>query len=69
MSYHNTLLREALFHLNEHDKEYQHVTPQALKDNIIDYLVDEWHRTLTDVPLHVFLGMTGEEYSQWLKGD
>jgi len=32
------LLKEALWHLDEHNKEYQHVTPALLMKNIKDYI-------------------------------
>lgn len=37
-------------------------------DNIEDYLedlVDDWHTSPEDIPLHLFLGMDWDEYKDW----
>ncbi len=39
----------------------------AIPENEIDSFVDEWHEDKTlNVELHEFLGMTLEEYSNWV---
>lgn len=34
-----------------------------MTESEIDDRIEEWHASDSDVPLHVFLGMTWEEYS------
>lgn len=35
-------------------------------DDIDDY-VDAWHAGTTDTPIYQFLGLSKEEYTQWLR--
>lgn len=39
---------------------------KELPESDIDYLVDLWHQSELQVPLHEFLNMTWEEYSLWV---
>ncbi len=33
----------------------------------LDDLVDRWHRSGSDVPLHQYLNLTWEEYATWVE--
>ncbi len=39
---------------------------KATADQINDY-IDEWHKSKGTETIHEFLGMTKDEYCQWLK--
>jgi hypothetical protein len=41
------------------------LTGEALANQIDDY-IDQWHDDPRGLPLHDYLGMTGEEYGLWL---
>lgn len=40
----------------------------ATKENIHD-LIDKWHESGSNQELHEFLGLTFEEYKQWVETD
>ena len=42
---------------------------QMKTDEEIDDLVDQWHAGDGKVPLHEFLGMTWEQYGEWLESN
>jgi hypothetical protein len=35
----------------------------------LDDLIDEWHESDTDMPLHEYLGMSKEEYKRFVEND
>jgi len=37
-----------------------------MKDKKINKLIEEWHKGHDPLPLHKFLGMTIEEYNDWV---
>ena len=40
-----------------------------LIDILLDRLIDEWHSGKGDgKPLHIYCGLTWEEYSKWVQG-
>jgi hypothetical protein len=41
---------------------------KATKENIDD-LIDEWHESNSELPLHEYLGLTWEQYKHWIKSD
>jgi hypothetical protein len=38
-----------------------------VEPDTIDDVVDEWHRGTSPLPLSEYLGMTHEEYADWLQ--
>lgn len=44
--------------------------PQSDADRTLEERVAEWHKTETSQPLHEWLGMTWEQYCEWVsKGE
>jgi hypothetical protein len=40
--------------------------PEALSDDEIDCLIEEWHEADTTLPVYKYIGMTKEEYERWV---
>lgn len=42
-------------------------TTKQTTDIVIDALIEAWHTGDSDIPLHEYLGLTWQEYLDWLK--
>lgn len=49
------------------EKELLYQRAKARRDQIINDRVDRWHALQPDVPLHVYLGLTSDQYEQWMR--
>jgi rubrerythrin len=43
-------------------------TKESVSEKRLQSLIDAWHESKTSKPLHTWLGMTAEEYKDWLGG-
>jgi hypothetical protein len=47
----------------------QMMRTETPEEKRINDLIDQWHEGNTGVPLHEFLGMTWEQYGEWLESN